>query len=253
MADYVSVDGARLEYVWHGPPPLHAPTLVFLHEGLGSIGQWRNFPAELSSRLGCSALVYSRCGHGRSDALSAPQSIHFMHHEATEVLPRLLEVFEIHRPILVGHSDGASIAIIAAGSGLEARALILEAPHVFTEPFGLESIAKARTAYEQGDLKARLARHHAHVDAAFRGWNGAWLNPDFVRWNLEEFLPGISLPVQLIQGKDDEYGSVKQLEAIEQKVRGPVERVLLDQCGHSPHRDQPEKTLESMSDFVRRV
>lgn len=241
----------QLEHVFIGPRK--GPRLVFLHEGLGSVSLWRDFPERLCAATGLGGFVYSRQNYGKSAATAPPpRPVRYMHDEAG-ILGEVLRAAEIDDPILVGHSDGASIAIIATGSGLKARALILEAPHVFTEPFGLASIAKARTAYEEGDLKARLARHHQHVDAAFRGWNGAWLNPDFVRWNLEEFLPGITVRVQLVQGKDDEYGSTKQLDAIERQVRGPVERVLLDQCGHSPHRDQPEKTLEAMSAFVRRV
>jgi pimeloyl-ACP methyl ester carboxylesterase len=175
-------------------------------------------------------------------------------HDEAELLPEILQAAGIpERPILVGHSDGASIALIAAGSGLPVRALILEAPHVFTEEGGLQSIAKMRDLYAQTDLRGRLARWHKDVDAAFLGWNGAWLNPDFRRWNLEEYLPGIAAPILMIQGRDDEYGTERQLEAIAKGAKGTSEIVLLDACGHSPHKDQPEATLAAMADFVQRL
>jgi len=228
--------------------PREGPTLVFLHEGLGSLGLWRDFPQRLSQRTGLGCFVYSRAGYGQSDPEPLPRPVRYMHDEA-ELLPEILKEAEIQEPILVGHSDGASIAILYAGNGNHARALILEAPHVFTEESGLQSIAKMRDQYPQ--LKPRLGKHHKDPDAAFQGWNGAWLNPEFRKWNLESSLPSIDAPVLLIQGKDDEYGTVKQLEAIERQVKGRTQTLLLDQCGHSPHRDQPEKTLQAMTDFIR--
>ena len=228
------------------------PTLVFLHEGLGSLGLWRDFPKRLAEKTNLSAFIYSRAGYGKSDPAPLPRPVHYMHDEA-EVLKQVLKTEDIRDPILVGHSDGASIAIIYSGRGNPARALILEAPHVFTEESGLASIAKMKSLYETTELRQKLARWHANVDAAFYGWNGAWLNPDFRKWNLEEYLPLISQPLQLIQGKDDEYGTVKQLEAIQKQTKGRVETVLLDKCGHSPHRDQPEQTLEAMARFISTV
>jgi pimeloyl-ACP methyl ester carboxylesterase len=172
-------------------------------------------------------------------------------HEEAELLPEILAAAGIDDPVLVGHSDGASIAIIHAGSGGKARALVLEAPHVFTEEKGLRSIANAREAYERGDLRQRLAKHHRDVDAAFWGWNRPWLDPEFRQWNLEEFLPRIGAPVLVVQGEQDEYGTQKQVDAVQRGVPN-AEVLLLPRCGHSPHKDQPEATLRAIAGFVRR-
>jgi pimeloyl-ACP methyl ester carboxylesterase len=227
------------------------PTLVFLHEGLGSLGLWRDFPQQVSDATGLPAFVYSRAGYGKSDPAPLPRPVSYMHEEAA-LLPDILKAAEIDDPLLVGHSDGASISIIYAGSGGRARALVLEAPHVFTEEMGLQSIARARDAYESGDLRARLSRYHRNVEAAFWGWNRPWLDPEFRRWNLEEFLPKIAAPILVIQGKDDEYGTKKQVDAIQSGARD-VEVLMLPECGHSPHRDQPEASLRAIADFVRRT
>ena len=253
MPDYVSIDGARLEYKWHGPPPADAPTLVFLHEGLGSVSQWRNFPAELCARLGCSGLVYSRCGHGRSDALTAPRSVGFMHDEAITVLPRLLDVFEVRRPILVGHSDGASIALIHAGSGAgDPFALVLEAPHVFVEDVTITRITELRETYRSGDLRTKLARHHGgNVDTLFEYWTDVWLRPEFRRWNIEEYLPDVRCPTLVIQGKQDEYGTDRQVSTLVAALGGRCEGIMLDHCGHSPHIDQGVTTCDIMARFIR--
>jgi pimeloyl-ACP methyl ester carboxylesterase len=174
-----------------------------------------------------------------------------MHDEAA-LLPEILAAAGVEDPILIGHSDGASISIIHAGSGGKARALILEAPHVFTEEMGLRSIEKAREAYQTGDLRQRLSKWHRDVDAAFWGWNRPWLDPEFRRWNLEEFLPRIATPILVVQGEDDEYGTRRQVEAIQRSARD-VEVLMLAGCGHSPHRDQAEATLRGMGDFLARV
>ena len=253
MHDFVSIDGTRLEYAWHGPPPAQAPTLVFLHEGLGSISQWRNFPAELCSRLGCGALVYNRCGHGRSDSLTGPRSPGFMHDEAITVLPRLLEVFEIRRPILVGHSDGASIALIHAGSGAgDPFALILEAPHVFVEDVTVARIAELRDLYRTSDLRTKLARHHgANVDTLFQYWTEVWLRPAFRAWNIEDYLPDVKCPALIIQGKQDEYGTDRQMNTLVAALGGRCEGIMLDHCGHAPHTDQRAKVEDIIVRFVR--
>ncbi len=247
--------GRRLEFRWLGPPPEEAPTLVFLHEGLGSASLWRDFPDRLAAATGCGALVYSRAGYGKSDPVPLPRPVRFMHDEA-EVLREILQRMEIREHVLVGHSDGASISLIYAGSRPEAglQGLILEAPHVFTEPHGLASIAKIGEEYRTSDLRDRLARHHgANVDVAFRGWNGVWLHPDFVAWNIEEYLAAVQVPILILQGEDDEYGTWKQVEAIERQAGGPVTAIALPDCGHSPHREQPERTLGAMVGFVERV
>ncbi|MGZ7031429.1 MAG: alpha/beta fold hydrolase [Thermoanaerobaculia bacterium] len=249
------VDGRKLECLWFGPPPAHAPTLVFLHEGLGSASMWRDFPRQLADATGCGALVYSRAGYGASDPVDLPRPIRYMHDEAV-VLAEVIESAAIRDAILVGHSDGASIALIYAGGARSSRlrALVLEAPHVFAEPIGLTSIAAMTDEYENTDLRDRLSRHHgANVDVAFRGWNDVWLQPEFRRWNIEEFLPSIDVPMLLLQGVDDQYGTWKQIEAIVQRVRGPVQTLLVRDCGHAPHRDQPEIVLAAMTNFILAV
>ena len=248
--------GRRLEYDWQGPAPGDAPTLVFLHEGLGCVSTWRDFPARLAAATGCGALVYSRAGYGGSEPVPLPRPLRFMHDEALSSLPEVLREAGIRDAVLVGHSDGASIALIHAGSGLRSpvRALALEAPHVFVEELSVRSIAAAAASFTSGGLRAALERHHgANVEVAFWGWNRAWLDPEFRSWNLEEYLPGIRVPVLLIQGEQDEYGTLRQLDAIERGCTGPVERLVLEACGHAPHRDQPGKTLAAMAEFVNGV
>jgi pimeloyl-ACP methyl ester carboxylesterase len=245
----ITVRGAKVEAQYVGARG-GGPTLVFLHEGLGSLGLWRDFPEKLSEATGLAAFVYSRAGYGKSDPAPLPRPVRYMHDEAA-LLPDILDAAGIDDPVLVGHSDGASISIIYAGGGGKARALILEAPHVFTEEMGLRSIAKAREAYETGDLRARLAKYHEDVDAAFWGWNRPWLDPEFRNWNLEEFLPRIRAPILIVQGEDDEYGTRKQIDAIQHRAPH-VEVLMLPRCGHSPHRDQPEATLGAMTEFVRK-
>jgi len=247
----VIADGKRLEILWHAPASASAPTIVMLHEGLGSLTHWRDFPRRLAERTGSGVLVYSRYGHGNSERLAEKRPVSYMHREAQVVLPAVLQLRGIERPVLVGHSDGASIALIFAGTFPDAaRALILEAPHVFVEDITVESIAQAKTVYQTTDLSQRLGRYHAHVDDTFWGWNNIWLDPAFRSWNIEEYLGKIRCPVLLIQGEDDEYGTPRQLEAIHARIPA-AEILLLAKCRHSPHRDQPEATLERMALFVR--
>jgi pimeloyl-ACP methyl ester carboxylesterase len=256
LPGHLQAGGLRLESEWHGPGPEAAPTLVFLHEGLGSVSMWRDFPARLAQATGLGALVYSRAGYGRSDPVPLPRPLRFMDDEALTFLPDVLDAASVRDAILVGHSDGGSIALLHAGSGRgdRVRGLVLEAPHVFCEELSVRSIAAAAKRYREGDLRRALERHHgANVDVAFWGWNRAWLDPRFRDWNIEASLSGVRVPVLLIQGEDDEYGTLRQLDAIEKGCRGPVERLVLEQCGHSPHRDQPERTLEAMATFVRGV
>jgi pimeloyl-ACP methyl ester carboxylesterase len=242
----------ELERLWFGPAPDAAPTLIFLHEGLGSASAWRDFPRRLAEKTGYGALVYSRRGYGSSPPAKLPRPIRYMHDEAA-VLDEILRHHGVREAILIGHSDGASIALIYAGREHSERVktLILEAPHVFAEPTGIESIAAMKREYETTDLPKRLARHHRNVENAFRGWNDVWLDPRFREWNIEEFLPAITAPMLLIQGTDDKYGTWKQIEAIERQVSGPVETLRVPGAGHAPHRDQPELVLERMSAFIR--
>jgi pimeloyl-ACP methyl ester carboxylesterase len=248
---FAAVTGRQIEY--RMIPGDHAqPALVFLHEGLGSAGLWRDFPDKIAARLGARALIYSRFGYGQSDGLAAPRTIRFMHEEAQDILPVLLDRFQIERPLLVGHSDGASIALIhAAVAERPVAGLVLMAPHVFVEPQTVESIARIRAAYEATDLKARLARYHARVDDAFLGWAGTWLRPEFRAWSIEELIAGVRGPMLLIQGRDDEYGTLAQLDRIAAGARAPVTRLVLDRCGHSPHRDQESAVLDAIVDFSR--
>ena len=224
-----------IESVWVGPPRSGGTELVFLHEGLGSVSAWRDVPAQIADAAGCAAFVYSREGYGTSSPVALPRPLAYMHDEAA-ALPALLAAHGITRPILVGHSDGASIAIIAAGSGLAVQALVLIAPHVFVENISVESIAKAADAYRTTDLREKLARHHADVDGAFWGWNRAWLDPGFRAWNLEAFLPRISAPALVVQGAADEYGTFAQVEAIARQLAGPCEQLIVPGAGHAPHR-----------------
>lgn len=249
-APFVDVAGHRLECVRIGGPR-NAPTLVFLHEGLGSVALWKDFPARVAAATGCPALVYSRAGYGRSSPASLPRTADYLHVEALTVLPALLDRLGIVNPVLVGHSDGASIALLHAGSGARTvRALVALAPHVFVEDVSIASITEARRQFETTDLRDRLARRHADPDAAFRGWNDIWLSPAFRAWNIEAGLPNVRCPLLMIQGLDDEYGTTDQLDAIERQAGGRVTRVELADCRHSPHRDQPEATLAAIVDFI---
>ena len=252
---FLTVGQQQLEYRMIGPKPADAPTLVLLHEGLGCVGLWGDFPDKLAKATGCGVLVYSRAGYGQSSPVTLPRPLSYMHDEARAVLPRLLETIGFQRGLLIGHSDGASIAAIYAGSHQDRRVggLVLIAPHFFTEDPGIESILQARMAYETGDLRQRLARWHKDVDNAFKGWNGAWLDPEFRKWDITEFLAYIRVPVLIVQGEDDQYGTVKQVEVAEQECYCPVEVALLPKVKHSPQREAPEPTLKAISDFVADV
>jgi len=216
------------------------PTLVLLHEGLGSIGLWRNLPQRLHARSGYEVLVYSRRGNGFSGVLDGPRAPRYMHDEGLDVLPALLGRVGVEHPFLIGHSDGASIALIYAGAFPERTAgLVVLAPHVFVEEISVRSIASIGVEYREGGLRERLAPHHRDVDRTFFGWHDVWLSPAFAQWNIESFLPNITAPLVQIQGRDDRYGTTAQLDAIERGVHGVCDRILLDCCGHSPHGDRP--------------
>ena len=227
------------------------PTLVFLHEGLGSIRQWRDFPERVARATGCAALVYDRYGYGESEVLAEPRvGVRFMHDEALVALPQVLSALGIETPVLVGHSDGASIALIYAGAGHAVRALALLAPHVFVEEICVRSIEQARKTFETTDLPERLGRYHRDPRRTFYLWNDVWLDPQFRPWNIEEYLPGVRAPLLAIQGEDDGYGTLAQLDAIKRQVSGRCELLKLANCGHSPHRDQPEAVLAAVSRFI---
>ncbi|HTQ72993.1 MAG TPA: alpha/beta hydrolase [Burkholderiales bacterium] len=247
---FVVVRGHKLE-VQHIPGS--ARTLVFLHEGLGSVAMWRDFPGDTARATGCAAVVYSRYGYGQSEVLREPRRVDYMHVEALEVLPELLRVLEVQDPVLVGHSDGGSIALIHASVHPGVKGLVLMAPHVFVEDISVKSIAEAKTTFETTDLAQKLGRYHADAAKTFRGWNDIWLHPDFRSWNIEDVLPRIHCPMLAIQGFDDEYGTMAQLDAIAKQTGGPVELLRLAACRHSPHRDQPRVVIEAMSRFVDRL
>ncbi len=249
------IDGKALEYACFGPPPGTAPTIVMLHEGLGCTALWRDFPERVAQATGMGVFVFSRAGYGGSDPVELPRPLDFMTREATETLPAVLDAIGFERGLLFGHSDGASIAAIYAGSvdDFRMRGLVLLAPHFFTEPMGLAAIAQARTAYDSGNLRARLAKYHRHVDVAFRGWNDCWLDPGFEAWNVGEVIDYLRIPTLAIQGRDDQYGTLAQIEEIETRSYAPVEMLVLDDCQHAPHLEQPDAVLAALSDFAARL
>jgi pimeloyl-ACP methyl ester carboxylesterase len=245
----------QLEYRWIGPRPGEAPTLVLLHEGLGCVGLWGDFPARLAAATGLGVFVYSRAGYGASSTIALPRPLDYMQREATQVLPNVLQAIRFQRGLLIGHSDGASIATIYAGSIQDHRinGLVLIAPHFFVEDVGLTAIAQAKVAYETGDLRPRLARWHKDVDAAFRGWNGAWLDPGFRRWDITDALAYIRVPIAILQGVDDQYGTQRQIAVAQEECYCPVEITLLEGVQHSPQREAPDRALQVIVEFAKRV
>jgi pimeloyl-ACP methyl ester carboxylesterase len=230
-----------------GDPAL-AP-LLFLHEGLGSVGLWRGFHHRVAAATGRRAVAYSRLGHGWSDLPPSPRTPSFMHVEAAEVVPALAAALGVDRPVLVGHSDGASIALLHAAAA-PVRGLVVIAPHVFVEALGLGGIEQARRAYTEGDLRTRMARHHRDPDATFWNWNDVWRHPGFADWDITGVLGGITCPVLAVQGTADPYGSVAHVEAVRDHAAGPVELLVLD-CGHAPHLEEPARVEEAVAAFIR--
>jgi pimeloyl-ACP methyl ester carboxylesterase len=226
-----------------------APALVFLHEGLGSVALWRDFPERVAAATGRRVFLYSRAGHGQSDLPDGPRTPRFMHEEALDVLPPLLAEHGIERPVLIGHSDGASIALIfAAASGRSLRGAVIEAPHCFVEPITLAGVREMTESAEATDLLERLKRHHRDPEPLFRAWSDTWLEPGFVDWNIEGLLPDIRCPLLLVQGEGDPYGTPEQIHAV-----APTETLLLPDCGHTPHRDCAERVLKANTAFIRRT
>jgi pimeloyl-ACP methyl ester carboxylesterase len=246
---------SELEYRMIGPQPHEAPTLVMLHEGLGSVEQWGDFPDRLATATSVGVFVYSRAGYGQSSSVPLPRPLTYMHDEALEVLPKLLDAIGFRRGILIGHSDGASIATIYAGGVQDhrIRGLSLIAPHFVVEDVSIASIAAAKQAYASLDLREKLARWHKDVDVAFRGWNEAWLDPEFRKWDISESLAYIRVPVQIVQGEADQYGTLRQIEIAKEECYCPVDVTLLPGIGHAPHREAPNRTLIAVSDFVNRI
>jgi pimeloyl-ACP methyl ester carboxylesterase len=257
LADQGFLDLApiRLEYRMIGPRPDAAPTIVLLHEGLGSVAIWGKFPEMLAAATGAGVFVYSRAGYGHSSPGKLPRTVSFMHEEATEVLPRVLAAIGFQRGILFGHSDGASIAAIYAGSVQDhrVRGLVLIAPHFFIEEIGLAEIRRAREAFVAGPLREKLKRWHADVDCAFRSWSEPWLDPQFRKWDITEALGYIRVPMLIVQGDEDQYGTLKQVETAQEECFCPVEAAVLPGIRHDPCREAPELTLKTVTDFVNRL
>lgn len=249
------IDGNALEYACHGPPPLAAPTIVLLHEGLGCVELWRDFPRKLARNTGFGVLAYSRAGYGQSEPAELPRPLDYMKIEARNVLPRVLDAVGFRTGVLAGHSDGATIAAIYGGTVPDerVRGLVLMAPHFFAEQIGLEEISKAKLAFETSGLRDKMAKYHRDPDNAFRGWNESWLHPEFRNWNVEDVVDTIQVPVLAIQGLEDQYGTLAQIDAIVQRCPTRVETVILDDCQHSPHLEQPERVVSVISDFCGKL
>ena len=241
---FLRIGDSDLEYRMIGPAPSEAPTIVMLHEGLGSAALWGDFPDRLQAATGMGVFVYSRAGYGASTPVTLPRPLDYMSREALDVLP-----------VLLGHSDGASIAAIHAGGTGDhrVRGVVLIAPHFIVEDVSVASIAEIKKTYETTDLRAKLARWHQNVDNAFYGWNNAWLDPDFRRWDISEYLAYIRVPVAILQGADDQYGTIRQIEIANEECYCPVDVTVITGAGHSPHREVPELTLVTISEFAKRI
>ena len=252
---FLDLPPLRLEYRMIGPRPDAAPTIVMLHEGLGSVALWGGFPEKLAAATGTGVFVYSRAGYGKSSPGKLPRSVRFMREEATEVLPRVLDAIGFRRGFLLGHSDGASIAAIYAGSVQDhrVRGLVLVAPHFFTEDMGIAEIERARAAFAAGALREKLKRWHADVDCAFRSWSEPWLDPQFRTWDISDALGYIRVPILIVQGENDQYGTLRQVETAQAECFCPVETAILPGIRHDPCREAPEQTLGIASGFIHRL
>jgi pimeloyl-ACP methyl ester carboxylesterase len=251
----IILDGKRLETAWWGPGPGETPTLVLLHEGLGCVALWRDFPEALVAATGCGVFAYSRFGYGGSDPVTLPRPMSYVHDEALAVLPRVLDTAGVRRAVLIGHSDGGSIAAIHAGAVQDAHVLgvVLIAAHFFVEEINIASIAGIKGSYEQGDLRSRLSRYHRDVAVAFRGWNDAWLDPRFRAFDITDYVARIRVPVLALQGAEDPYGTAEQLRVLERVAWCPVETRLIAGARHTPHLEAKQATLAAIMPFVRSV
>ncbi|MDD1519491.1 MULTISPECIES: alpha/beta fold hydrolase [Bradyrhizobium] len=250
---FLGIGGASLEYKWLAPLVPDAPTIVMLHEGLGSVGLWGDFPEKLQQATGAGIFAYSRAGYGQSSPVALPRPLDYMHREALDVLPKLLDAIQFKRGLLLGHSDGASIATIYAGAHQDHRlnGLVLIAPHFIVEDISVKSIATIKTTFETTDLRSKLARWHKDVDNAFQGWNDAWLDPKFRDWDISEYLAYIRVPVMIVQGADDQYGTLRQAEIAQEECYCPVDLNVFAGAAHSPHREAPGPTLDAITQFAK--
>ncbi len=256
MTDFIEIGGVKLECAWFGDAPKDAPVLVMLHEGLGSVSIWRDFPAALAKATNTRVFAYSRAGYGKSDPVKLPRPLDFMQHEARHVLPALLDKIGFNRGILVGHSDGGTIAAAYAGSVQDhrVRGLVVIEPHFFVEEFNLKSIRKITAEYKTSDLREKLARHHNDPDNAFLGWSGAWLDPGFDRaLDLREELIHIRVPILILKGENDPYATMEQVRLAERECYCPVDHVVIADAAHAPHREKPEDTLAATAGFINRI
>ncbi len=252
----ITLDGRHLEAVWWGPGPEAAPTIVLLHQGLGSVSLWQDMPARIALATGCGVLAWSRFGYGQSDAAALPRPLTYLHEEGRLVLPRVLDAAGVRRGLLLGHSDGASIAVIHAGTHADprVRGLVLLAPHVVVEEITLAGVRASRERWQSGRLRERLARHHRDPDAAFLGWNDAWTDPALAAgFDLRPEVARIGVPMLVVQGEADPYGTAEQVRVIERHARAPVESLLLPGIGHGPLEEAPEVVLAAVAGFTARV
>jgi pimeloyl-ACP methyl ester carboxylesterase len=251
----IELDGLAIESAWFGPEPSEAPTIVMMHEGLGSVSTWRDFPERLAKATRSGVFVFSRVGYGRSSSAMLPRPMDYFRREATEVLPKILAEIGFQRGILLGHSDGGSIAAVYAGSVQDhrVRGLVLIEPHFFVEEMNIKAIRQIAKDFETTDLRARLQRHHNDADKTFRGWANMWLDPRFKSFDLSDELRHIRVPVLFVKGENDPYGSVAQIHMAENECYCPVESIVIANAKHAPHHEQPEQTLESIASFVNHI
>jgi pimeloyl-ACP methyl ester carboxylesterase len=247
--DYIYINGFKIEIkvISH---KFNLEPIIFLHEGLGSIALWKDFPLRVAKATGRDIILYSRIGMGKSSPIKENRKLSYMHDEAKIYLPQIIKYLNLPEVILFGHSDGASIALIYAGSGFKVKSLILEAPHVFVEDISIKGIKIAKKAWNNNNLKDKLSKYHEDVEGAFNGWCNVWLSKNFKNWNIEDYLKSITVPIQLIQGSNDEYGSLKQLDSIEKHVSGRTYRHEIEGCGHSPHSQYPIDITNKIKYFL---
>ena len=250
IIDYFEFEGNKIEVKSIIDESNKLTPIIFLHEGLGSVSLWKSWPKKVSLTLKRNVYVYSRLGMGNSSPLIGKRNVNYMHDEAKNVLPNLIDYLGIKSPILIGHSDGASIALIYAGSGFQVEAIILEAPHVFVEDLSIKGVINAKKMWNNSTLKEKLSKHHKDVDGAFNGWSDAWTSEEFKNWNIEKYLKHINIPTMLIQGYDDKYGTMRQLDSISSQIKYNPSRLEIKNCGHSPHIEYPQLVLDNIQKFI---
>ena len=252
---HIEIGDHALEYACFGPPPAEAPTLVMLHEGLGSVGLWRDWPQALAQATGWGVLAYSRAGYGRSTPVALPRPLDYMTREAVDVLGPVLDAAGVTSCVLLGHSDGATIAGLYAGtvSDMRVRGLVLIAPHFFAEAEGLAAIRAAGETFDSGDLRVRLARHHDHPDIAFGGWHGAWTDPAFADWNVGDCIDHWRIPALVVQGTADPYGTLAQVHEVEDRTYSPADTLILDGVGHAPHQEAEPVVTKAVAGFCAQL